>query len=470
MPTVDITNERVVLSQAFLDEERCRYIVGSVKPGAFRGKGHQKIMWCIGACVERGMKPTVDSVAALCAESPYEENVDPNMDSLDRLVSNAIPMPIENIAEHVRRINEDRLRVDLSNQDIPGILSDLEKGSVPMTDIAARLRRLEEDVSTRVGSSRLELRDMREIEEEYRAFTQKRWSGEGFYPTGYGALDDVLVEGLAPGKVSVWAGRTSMGKSTFVYNMMLRLSRGQVHSSLFSLEMPTMSVMDKFVAARSGIDLMRLVKQGGANRMSEAERGRLLYQQERLANIPHIYIDDRAAVTLDYIRDQVRRLQARLGVKYMVVMIDLFGKIRDIRAEYQAGSYEEQLNRVQRMARELGVHFALVAQIRRRDQVKNFWLLRPTLTEIKNSGAWEEVADLVVFFFRARYYNSDLPEDVLEVHVAKQRMGPKDETVYFEFDGPLSRVSGLDGLIPYDKRSREVGGGRQTATRSSASA
>lgn len=261
-----------------------------------------------------------------------------------------------------------------------------------------------------------------------------------------------------------------MGKSTFVYNMMLRLASAKVQSSLFSLEMPTMSVMDKFVAARSGIDLMRLVKQGGANKMSEAEKERLAYQQERLAGVQCIYIDDRPAVSLDYIRDQVRRLQAKTGTKYMVVVIDLFGKIRDIRAEYQAGSYEEQLNRVQRMARELGVHFVLVAQIRRRDQVKNYWLLRPTLTEIKNSGAWEEVADLVVFFFRAKYYNPELPDDVLEVHVAKQRMGPKDETVYFLFDGPLSRVSWTD-LVPYDKRSKEVDGrGPRTTSRGGSSA
>ena len=153
----------------------------------------------------------------------------------------------------------------------------------------------------------------------------------------------------------------------------------------------------------------------------------------------------------------------------MVVPIDLFGKIKDFSgSDNYARDYENKLNEVQVMARELGVHFILVAQIHREATKGKF--KRPKMSNLKNSGAFEEVADIILAVHRPYYdpevalkdyslageAHQDMLEDdsdlgvpndeknIAEVIILKQRMGAQNVIVNFEFDPMTTRFR------PYD--------------------
>lgn len=449
--TVDTSNEMAVLAQAYVSKENRDLIVSILKPGDFLDAGHRRMMWLLRRCHMRGVQPKRETLMTFDKENPFAKGRGELDEKLMSALDKFTALPHENVEEHCRVVREDGVRHQLGTTLLPGIQTQVEGGYASLSEIATGLRGAETLISLGVGASELNLLPMGDWMTRYAEFAGKREKGEGFYTTGFRTIDDVLVEGLAPGKVSVWSGRSSMGKSSFVQNMSLRLAYYKVPVGMFTLEMPSYSLIDRFVAIRTGVEIMRMTKPDGDPPLSKNEKRSIEWERERLHGLPHLYMDDSPAVSLDYIRDQVRRLQAKLGTQYLVVIVDLFGKIRDIRADYMAASYEENLNRAQQMARDLGIHLALVAQIRREKDIKNIWAHRPTLNQVKNSGAWEEVADLVVMFFRAKYYDPKLVDDVLEVHIAKQRMGAKDDRVNFLFKGAQGRITETK-LRPYDQR------------------
>ncbi len=449
--TVDTSNEMAVLAQAYVSKENRDLIVSVLEPKDFLDATNRRVMWLLRRCHMRGVEPKRETMLVFDQENPLSKGRGDLDQKLLSSLEKFAALPIGNVEEHCKRVKEDGVRHQLGTTLVPGIQTLIEAGYAPLSEIATGLREAETMISLGIGASELNLLPMSDWMNRYEEFVGKRERGEGFYTTGFRTIDDKLVEGLAPGKVSVWSGRSSMGKSSFVQNMSLRLSHYKVPVAMFSLEMPSYSLIDRFVAIRTGVEIMRMTKKDVDPPLNKNEKKSIEWERERLHALPHLHMDDTPAVRLDYIRDQVRRLQAKLGTQYMVVIIDLFGKIRDIRADYMAASYEENLNRTQQMARELGVHLALVAQISREKDVKNIWAHRPTMNKIKNSGAWEENADLIVLLFRAKYYDPKLVDDVLEVHIAKQRMGAKDDRVNFLFLGAQGRIMETD-LRPYDQR------------------
>jgi replicative DNA helicase len=449
--TVDLTNETAVLAQAYVSKENRDLIVSVLEPSDFLDTMHRRVMWLLRRCHMRGVEPKRETMLVFDQENPLSKGSGDLDQKLLSSLEKFTALPTKNVEEHCRRVKEDGVRHKLATTTLPGLQSQVEEGYTSLSDVATALREAETLISTGIGASELNLLPMSDWMRQYEEFVGKRERGEGFYTCGFRTIDDILVEGLAPGKLSVWSGRSSMGKSSFVQNMSLRLSYYKVPVAMFSLEMPSYSLIDRFVAIRTGVEIMRMTKKDAEPPLGKNERKSIEWERKRLSSLPYLHMDDTPAVKLDYIRDQTRRLQAKLGQQYVVVIVDLFGKIRDIRADYMAASYEDCLNRAQELARDLGIHLALVAQIRREKDVKNIWAHRPVLNHIKNSGAWEEVADLVVLFFRGKYYDPRLVDDILEVHIAKQRMGAKDDRVNFLFQGARGRIMETD-LRPYDQR------------------
>ena len=231
---------------------------------------------------------------------------------------------------------------------------------------------------------------------------------------------------------------------------MMRLSYKKVPALGFTLEMSSMTTLDRILSRESQLSLNRIIKY--FQELSPTEKKRYEDAKTRLSNNRYFYLSDKTGVSLQYIRDQIRLFQEQNGFEYIVVFVDLFGKISDLRDENMAQSYERNLNIIQAMARDLNVHFVLVAQISRMTETrKNVWGKRPSLHNIKNSGAWEEVADLVLLLFRAKYYDDSFEDDILEIHIAKQRDGVAEEHIYFQFFGDRSLILDTD-MLPYDKR------------------
>jgi len=445
--SADIDNEKLILAGA-LQNESLYHLFSSLPVQVFAGKQHS----VIAQALLNAQRPVSNELLLIHCKRISSSL--PTEEYLDHL--RALPCPDkESYQKHLDFVREDFYRRQIEDDLLPRLIQTLATKSEPLSrvsDIATQMRTL----ATRgEGSVVLSTQD---ILQRYTEVEQARRNREDFFSCGYATLDQFLTRGFFPTGVSVVAGRPGMGKSSFIINSMMRLSAGYPHAVpvlLFSLEMSMGSVIDRILSRLARFPLDRLTKHFFELTPTELQRYQLA--KEQLLRNTRLFITDKTGVSLSWIRDQVQRFQEKYQVGYCVVFIDLFGKVTDLRESNLAASYEIALNNIQSIARELNVHFVLVAQISRvSESGRSIWAYRPELRELKNSGAWEEVADNVFLLFRAKYYDESLEDDVLEVRIAKQRDGEANVEAYFEFVGPHALILDTD-VVPYDKRGKGDG-------------
>lgn len=259
---------------------------------------------------------------------------------------------------------------------------------------------------------------------------------------GYEAVDVHVTEGLLPGRITLFAARPRTGKSAFVAGVVRNLAAIGVPSLWLTYEMSLTAQMDRLVSMETGIPLTRVLEL----RLDEHEKDRVEEAVGRIARWPLVFDDRRGVRWVDAVA-AATRARRKHGVE--VVFVDLFDRLADLAAEdNKAGAIEDLLNRCSDQALRLGVHFFLVAQVNRRADQRDDH--RPRLSDLRNSGAYEQNADLVLLLHRERLLSRlpvDGKPDVCEVEIAKQRNGPQ-ATAYLDYLGetvtfaPCTRKSG----------------------------
>lgn len=443
----DTENEGAVLGQALVREEARDIFISRTTPEDFGDPVHRKIAWSVHRCASEQLKPSNDALVMVAKKCRWGGDITVGyLRSLRREYGKPNP----NFEAHIKKLKCDATKRYLVNEGAARLQALAFSPDAGVDQLAAGVKEISEAVERGRTSTELELVNAPGIVAAHNEVDTLRKSGKGFYSTGYSYLDAYLTEGMAPGKVSIWAGRTGMGKSALVsVNIPRNLTRKRIPVAEFALEMNTVSLVDRWLAAESRLPLDKIMKYRA--KMSRKEEGMLTAAKKKLAENKYLYIDDRPRASLAYIRQQVRLLQQVRGYGHVIVVIDLFGKVEDL-GDLRAQEYEKALGEVQIMARELGVHFALVVQIRRIEQGKDYWQHRPRLTEMRNSGALEDTADLVVLLYRAKYYDTSLDDDILEACIAKQRMGSAHDTAHFIYDGEIALIRQTE-LLPYDQRA-----------------
>lgn len=236
-------------------------------------------------------------------------------------------------------------------------------------------------------------------------------------PSGLHALD-VMTSGFHPGNLIVLAARPSMGKSAlaigFAAHVALRVARPV---ALFTLEMSRQEVNHRLLALEGSVDLHKL----RTGRLGQDEWARTTGALGRLERAP-LYVDDDGAMTMLEIRARARRLKLKHPDLALVVVDYLQLMTGD------GDSREQVIAKVSRslkvLARELDVPVLALSQLSR--GVEGRHDKRPILSDLRESGAIEQDADLVLFVYRDEYYN---PEDaevagLAEILIAKHRNGP----------------------------------------------
>lgn len=273
----------------------------------------------------------------------------------------------------------------------------------------------------------------KDLVDEYEVVEARRESGEGFYTCGYKDIDKYFVEGFAPKKVTIIAGRPGMGKSAFAMCLMKNLAAQKVHVVESVLEMNNISFLDRYLSATSLIPMEKLIK--NREMLTESDRFQLNIAKNRLLSNSYLHLNDTPGPTIENIRTAILRLQEKIGQKYMVLFIDLFDKVKNLlgNPNNMTANFHLNLNAIQSLGKELDVHFVLVAQINRDTEKRQS--SRPKMADLKHSGAFEEVADIILFVDRPSYRIMEEESQEME-----------DEGGYVSLSAPLDYES-LDNFI-----------------------
>lgn len=252
--------------------------------------------------------------------------------------------------------------------------------------------------------------------------------------TGFSDVD-FLLSGLQPSNLIVLAARPGTGKTAFVVNIAQHITVNlKVPVGIFSLEMSKEELVDRLLISQSDIDAWRL-KTG---RLSEDDFEKLSTAMGELADAP-IYIDDTPGITISEIRTKARRLQLEVGIKLIVVdYLQLVNPGKRIENRVQEVSYVSQ--NLKNLARELKVPVIAVSQLSR--AVEHRGERRPQLADLRESGAIEQDADVVMFL-----YNKDdefTAQRIVSVNIAKHRNGPIGEKDLL-FRGDRIRFYNIEG-------------------------
>lgn len=263
------------------------------------------------------------------------------------------------------------------------------------------------------------------------------------YATGFKALDEKTA-GLQPGDLVIIAARPSMGKTTLAMNIVENVAVGLGKSvAVFSLEMPARMLAMRMLASQGGIDLQALSK-GQINDTTAQKR---LYQAaETLFKAP-IFIDDGSNISPMELRARARRLHRQEG-GLGLVMVDYLQlmSVPDSN-ENRATQISEISRSLKLLAKELDVPVVALSQLNR--SVESRPDKRPVMSDIRESGAIEQDADVIMFIYRDEVYNENSDaKGIAEIIIGKQRNGPIGK-VRLQFNGSYSRFGDLVMMQDY---------------------
>jgi replicative DNA helicase len=237
-------------------------------------------------------------------------------------------------------------------------------------------------------------------------------------PTGYVDLDRKTA-GLQPGDLVIVAGRPSMGKTALALNIAqyAALESG-TGVAVFSLEMSKEQLVFRMLCSEARVDQAK-VRAGFA---AERDYPRLAIAAERLAEAP-IYIDDTPALSVLELRAKSRRLKREREANLGLVIVDYLQLMRGPAAD----SREQEISSISRslkaLAKEINIPVVALSQLNR--QVEQRADKRPVMADLRESGAIEQDADVIMFLYRPYVYDpKNADEREAEVIIAKQRNGP----------------------------------------------
>lgn len=254
--------------------------------------------------------------------------------------------------------------------------------------------------------------------------------------TGFRDFDN-LTSGLQPSDLILVAARPSMGKTAFTLNIAQNVGvRQHKNVAFFSLEMSKEQLVQRLLCQISHIDSQKL-RTGQLN--SDEEWTRLTDACDKLYSAP-IYIDDTPGISVAEMRSKARRLKSERGLDLIVV--DYLQLMTGRNPESRQQEISEISRSLKALARELKVPLIALSQLSR--SVESRQDKRPMLSDLRESGALEQDADIVSFLYREDYYDKETEnQHITEVILAKHRNGPVG-AVKLYFKGEFTLFLNLD--------------------------
>ena len=249
---------------------------------------------------------------------------------------------------------------------------------------------------------------------------------EGFYrrkthvtglATGFDDLD-MMTTGLHNGELIVIAGRPSMGKSALATCIAEYAGvHGQRPVAIFSIEMSKEQLVQRMLCSHARVELQK----ARSGFLTQSDWPKLVTAAGKLAEAP-IYIDDSAGLTALELRAKARRLKSRHNIE-LIILDYLQLMTGAARIENRQQEISEITRSLKTLSKELNLPLIAISQLSRAPEKRENY--RPRLSDLRESGAIEQDADVVMLLFREEYYNpKETNKGVTEIIIAKQRNGP----------------------------------------------
>lgn len=270
---------------------------------------------------------------------------------------------------------------------------------------------------------------------------ERRISGGAVYglTTGFSGFD-AKTAGLQEAQLIIIAARPSMGKTSIAMNVVEHTVLNGTGALVFSMEMSAKEITERQIATLADVDFRKFQ----CGDLNDEEWSRVTAANFKLNDVP-LFIDDSPSLTIGEVRSKARRLHRknRIGlivVDYLQLMtVANPGKNRnDDVTEISKG--------LKALAKEMSLPVIALSQLNR--SVEQRPNKRPIMSDLRESGAIEQDADLIAFIYRDEVYNGDSAhQGIAELIIRKQRNGPQG-TVYLNFDGTRVRFSDFTGQLP----------------------
>jgi replicative DNA helicase len=284
------------------------------------------------------------------------------------------------------------------------------------------------------------------VSEAYRQIEAARMHGTGItgVQSGFTPLDRI-TSGWQKSDLIVLAARPGMGKTAFV----LSLARNAAITfnrpvAFFSLEMSSVQLVQRMISSETGIPSDKLRK----GTLDKSEWDKLVSQTGKLSQAP-IFIDDTPSLSIFDLRSKCRRLKTTYNIE--LIVIDYLQLMRSD-VDSKNGNREQEISNISRslkaIAKELNVPIIALSQLSRQVETRG-GTKRPQLSDLRESGAIEQDADMVLFIYRPEYYGMEFDEEnnstkgIAEIIIAKHRNGALDN-VKLKFINQLAMFADLD--------------------------
>lgn len=422
MALFDSESEQIVIGSILQSPDLFFDISQSLSPNDFYFESHRIIYETIAEEFDKNNTPDVLLIISSLKNKGLLESVG-NRAALMAVASLGSPLGANTYAKGVKELS---LRRQLL-QGVKEVEKNVQDLQAPMESVFSQTEKMISQIADKQTS--YNVIHVRELKTEFLAFLQKLKESQGGItglPTSFKALDQITT-GLKGGQLIILAARPGAGKTTLALNIASRVAlKSKKTVLIFSLEMTRLELLLRMICAEGYLDSQKIQK----GFMGEKEMQKLVSTMQEL-NQADLYIDDSSDMSSWDFRQRSRRLANQLRAqnkKIDLIVVDYL----QLMSERGRGSESRQLEvanisrSLKIIAKELDVPVMALSQMNRSIEQRGKDP-RPQLSDLRESGAIEQDADIVMFIHREDMFVRDLPEELkgqAEIIIAKHRAGP----------------------------------------------
>lgn len=441
LPPQALDLEEACLGALMLEKDALTKVIDILHPDSFYKDTHRLIFQAIRRLFERSEPIDILTVTNELKKSGELDIVGGPfaITQLTNRVASAANIEFHSRIILQKHIQRELIRISAETikdayEDTSDVFLLLDKAEKNLFEVAqGNIRRNYQEMSTMVS-------------EAYKQIEAARLHGTGITGVQSGFTDlDRVTSGWQKSDLIIVAARPSMGKTALVLSLARNAAIGFKRPvAIFSLEMSSVQLVQRMISSETGIPSDKLRK----GTLDNAEWQKLISMTGKLSSAP-IYIDDTPSLSVFDLRSKCRRLKAMYDVE--LIVIDYLQLMRSD-VDSKNGNREQEISTISRslkaIAKELNVPVIALSQLSRAVESRG-GTKRPLLSDLRESGAIEQDADIVTFIYRPEYYGIDTDEEnnptkgIAEIIIAKHRNGALD-SVKLKFISHLAKFTDLD--------------------------